>query len=124
MNRLILIIDDDALSRRSLELILQSAGIDSIVAENGRKGIELFHSHLPGIVVTDLIMPEQDGIETILQIRLEAPETKIIAISGGARMGNSDYLSIATKLGADVALAKPIVPSQLIDAVRKCLTEG
>jgi DNA-binding NtrC family response regulator len=124
MDTLVLIIEDNPVVRESLELILRSAGIDAVTASNGQEGMNLFRLRWPRVVVTDIIMPAQDGIETILQIRREAPETKIIAISGGGSVGNSDFLEIAIKLGAHVALAKPFAPAAFIDAVRTCLKEA
>jgi two-component system, chemotaxis family, chemotaxis protein CheY len=123
MSALILIVEDDPVVRRTLELALRSAGFDAIPASNGQEGIALFRLRSPHVVVTDILMPEQDGIETILQIRREAPATKIIAISGGGSVGHSDFLEIATKLGANVVLAKPVAPAALIEAVRKCVDE-
>ena len=124
MKRAVLIIDDDVIVRRSLEYLLHDAGIEAITASNGRDGMKLFRAHQPRVVVTDIIMPEQEGIETIRQIRREAPETKIIAISGGGRIGKSDFLRIAAMFGADITLAKPFEPKQFIDAIRNYIKAG
>jgi CheY-like chemotaxis protein len=121
MKQAVLIIEDDVIVRHSLEDLLQGSGIEVITASDGREGMKLFRVHQPRVVVTDIIMPKQEGIETIRQIRREAPETKIIAMSGGGRIGNSDLLSIAAAFGANVTLAKPFEPKEFIDAVRKCM---
>jgi DNA-binding response OmpR family regulator len=85
----VLIIDDDHMVSFTLSLILTEAGYDVAVAANGQHGMALLRAEQPAIVVTDLMMPEQDGIETIIQIRREHPEIKILAISGGGRLGIS-----------------------------------
>lgn len=117
----ILLIDDDALVRRTISRILHHVGHTVVMAENGRDGITLLQTENPELVITDIIMPDKEGIETIQEIRHLLPDMKIIAISGGARLGNMDYLSMALKLGASEALAKPFDPSELIEAISRCL---
>jgi YesN/AraC family two-component response regulator len=117
----ILLIDDDALVRRTIDRILHHMGHTVVMAENGGDGITLLQTENPELVITDIIMPDKEGIETIQEIRRLHPDMKIIAISGGARLGNMDYLSMALKLGASEALAKPFDPSELIEAISRCL---
>jgi DNA-binding response OmpR family regulator len=117
----ILIIDDDAVMRKMLRLSLEAEKFNVITAANGREGIALFRDREPALVITDILMPEQDGIETIRQIRHERFDAKIIAISGGGRIGRSDLLSIAKKLGADETLAKPFERKDLLALIRPLL---
>ncbi len=117
----ILIIEDNALSQHTLRRILQSAGYDVVTADNGREGLAAFNKEHPDLIVSDIIMPEKEGIETIMEILRDHPHTKIIAISGGGRMGNTDFLQIAKKLGACDAIAKPFDPEDLIERVQSCL---
>lgn len=121
MSRFVLVIDDDEIVRHTVQQILQGENYDVVSAADGKKGMQLFRALQPDLVITDIIMPEQEGIETILQMRTEQPDAKIIAISGGARIGNADFLAIARKLGACDGLAKPFDPDDLVASVQKCM---
>jgi CheY-like chemotaxis protein len=107
MTKQILVIDDDAAVRVTVQSVLSRFGYKVISAADGEEGIRLFRSIRPDLVITDIIMPVREGIETILAIRHEQPEAKIIAMSGGGRIGNADLLSMARQLGADQVIAKP-----------------
>lgn len=118
----ILIIDDDPQMRRLLARMLSTAGHTVVQAENGKRGLELFHSLRPALIITDILMPERDGIETIRSIRYQVPETKILAISGAASgMNSPDYLFFAQQFGADASLTKPFTPAQLLEVVNRLL---
>jgi CheY-like chemotaxis protein len=105
---LILVIDDEAAIRQLVRRILERAGHSVIEAPNGRKGISLLRERQVDLVITDILMPEVEGIETILEIRRQFPSTRILAISGGGSVkGTSIYLEAASKLGADAILPKP-----------------
>lgn len=119
----ILVIDDDAMVRRMVGRVLASEGHDVVSAENGRRGMAAVHQQRPQIVVTDLIMPEQEGMETIVAIRRDNPDTKIIAMSGGVAVGNIDLLKMAQLLGADDVIEKPFRARDLLDRVR-AVAEG
>jgi two-component system, chemotaxis family, chemotaxis protein CheY len=119
----ILVIDDDPLVRRSLEILLRLGGYEVTTASNGLLGLALFRDTLPDLVITDIIMPEQEGLGTIMAMRKEFPAAKIIAISGGGRMGNLDLLAAARLLGADDAIAKPFDSEVLLERVA-CLASG
>jgi DNA-binding response OmpR family regulator len=110
----ILLIDDDTLVRRSVARVLMQNGHDVVTAEDGLRGIELYHREKFDLIVTDIYMPRQEGIETILTLRREDTETKIIAISGGGRTGNTDSLEMARLLGADDIIEKPFRTDQLL----------
>jgi len=117
----ILVIDDDPMVRQTIFKILRRGGHEVVMAEDGLRGMAAFRKERPDVVITDIIMPEQEGIQTIKQIRLEMRDAKIIAISGGGRVGNADFLSMAQKLGANEILAKPFLPEELMGRVQNCL---
>lgn len=121
MNNKILIIEDDASVRNVLNTILKKQGFNVFVAENGKEGAEIFAENSPDLVVTDIIMPEQDGIGFIMNAKQKQPDLKIIAISGGGRITASDHLKVAKGLGANVTLTKPFDPKELIDEIKKLL---
>lgn len=117
----ILVIDDDSAVRYTVSRILHSSGYEVVTACDGHSGMALFREQRPDLVITDIIMPNQEGIETIRLMRREHPEAKIIAISGGARIGNLDVLEIAKKLGADDVIHKPFDAAELLGRVGKFL---
>ena len=117
----ILIIDDDEQVRALLFEILERAGFEVVEAANGAEGVRLYREKPAELVITDLVMPEKEGIETILDLRREFPNVRIIAISGGGRSGGRDYLSIASQLGARRTVAKPFSRQEIIDAVQHTL---
>ena len=102
----VLVIDDDPAMVESLALMLEDHGFRVLTACDGARGLRVFHEHNPAAVLTDIVMPEQDGIGAIMEMRRERPGVKIIAISGNGRIGNSDFLTIAGKLGADATFEK------------------
>ncbi len=115
----ILIIEDDAEVRALIQRLLEKAGYDVQVAENGVDGIEAFRAGSPDVVITDLLMPHQDGIETIKEIRDINAKTKILAISGGGPYSPKTHLKRARGVGAQETLAKPFAPSDLLNAVSR-----
>ena len=114
----ILVIDDEYLVRYTLARILRSEGYEVVTAADGQRGMAAFREAPPDIVITDIIMPEQDGIATIRQMRRERPEIKIIAISGEVITGNFDVLAISRKLGADDVIGKPFEAKALLACLR------
>jgi len=117
----ILIIDDDEQIRLLLQQTMDWAGFDVAVAENGKIAMRLQREHPANLVITDLIMPEQEGLETISSLKREYPGIKIIAISGGGRIGPEAYLPAARELGADRVFSKPFDIQEVVDAVRELL---
>ena len=117
----ILVIDDDAFVCTTIRRILGRAGHQVLTAPDGRRGLELFATERPDLVITDIIMPEMEGIEIIRAMKTGSPEAKIIAISGGGRLGSFDYLPMAAKLGASEIVAKPFEPMELIEVVSRFL---
>jgi DNA-binding response OmpR family regulator len=115
----VLVIDDDPLMLRLVERVLVVAGHQVFSAKDGFQGSKMFRAHRPDIVITDILMPEQEGIETIRNLRREEPALAIIAMSGGGAAQNMTFLDYAAELGADATLAKPFRPAELIQAVNK-----
>jgi DNA-binding response OmpR family regulator len=110
----VLLIDDDAVLLGLMAEAFTAAGYTTLTAENGRKGLRLLDTYQPDLVVTDIVMPEMEGIGVILQMRRKPRPPKIIAISGAGPGGRRDYLSWAKHLGADEVLAKPFRMSQIV----------
>jgi DNA-binding response OmpR family regulator len=117
----ILVIDDEPMIRHLATRILDRAGYRAISAANGIQGLACFRRERPALVITDLIMPEREGIETIRHIRREGADTPIIAISGGTLTGTADFLAMARELGATAILRKPFEPIELVLLVERCL---
>ena len=117
----ILVIDDDELVRATVKAALELAEHEVVVASDGQQGIASYQGGKFDLVVTDIIMPEKEGIETILELRQHNPAVKIIAISGGGRTSNEIFLDVAKKFGAVDVLAKPFTPKQLLASVKKVL---
>ncbi len=117
----ILIIEDDDTVRDLVRLLLERMGHEAVVAANGREGLEKAGSASFDLVITDLIMPEKEGIETIQELRKAQPGLKIIAMSGGGRVGAHDYLPLAKLLGASFTLAKPFNREELTAAIKEVL---
>jgi len=115
----ILIVDDEPSVRAVLREALSSAGYEVLEAADGKEALEIFAQSQPALVVTDLVLPEKEGIEVIRTIRKERPEVGIIAISGAFE---GKMLRSAELLGADEALTKPFSPERLIEAARRVLT--
>jgi len=119
----ILVIDDNPDVRSTLEFILEDLGFQVALARNGTQGIAAYRAISPDLVFTDILMPEQDGIETIRQLRREFLDAKIVAMSGSRNACPSDdYLTIARKLGADAAILKPFVPEEIESTLRLVLS--
>lgn len=118
----LLLIEDEDPSREALRDRLRTAGHQVIEAPNGRLGLALFRAHHPDVVITDILMPEKDGLEVIMEIRKEQPNARIIAVSARETAGlNLDVLGIARKLGACTTLEKPFDFSALSSAIEACL---
>ena len=113
--RRVLIADDSADLREAAKLLLEHAGYEVELVENGAQALEAQRSHPADVLITDIFMPLSNGLETIEAFRREFPRTKIIAISGGrARMGAEPYLDAAGLAGADATLLKPFDAQALL----------
>jgi len=119
MARILLIEDDDDL-RTVIAQAISAAGHEVLQAADGRQGLDIFHAAKFDLVLTDLVMPGKEGVETIIELRRENPTLKIIAMSGGMPRSNF-YLDLAAHLGAQRTLAKPFMPTELLKAIEELL---
>lgn len=117
----ILVIDDDDLVRGMLRDVLERAGYEVLEAQDGNVGLQLFRGHTIDIIITDILMPEKEGLETIMDIRNESPNAKIVAISGGGKVGPFAYLKLAERFGAQRVFSKPLKMATLLEAVDELL---
>ena len=117
----IVLIDDDEDVRRTLVRMLETPGHEVHEAADGSSGLELCLEVDPQLVITDILMPEKEGIETIMTLKRDRPALKIIAISGGGRSGGMDFLDMARSLGADEVLQKPFRRAELLDLMTRVL---
>jgi DNA-binding NtrC family response regulator len=117
----ILVIDDDQEIRSLLRDILEPEGYEVVDAPNGRIGIRLYEQRAYDLVITDMLMPEQEGIETIAELQERSPSVRIVAMSGGGSRGNLNVLVDAKRFGATVTIPKPFGPSEILEAVHTVL---
>lgn len=117
----ILVIDDEPSVLELARTILERAGYEVIAAPDGRVGMRLFRERPSDLVITDLIMPEKEGIEVIIELRRDFPDVKIVAISGGGIIDAENYLTLAKNLGAHCIIRKPFGMNEMLEAVRKLL---
>jgi CheY-like chemotaxis protein len=117
----ILVIDDEPQIRSMIRLVLERSGYSVMEATDGLEGIKQFRENPANLIITDLIMPNKDGIGMIIELKKEFPDVKIIAMSGGGLNRPEGYLRGAQKLGAACTLSKPINRQDLIQAVRDSL---
>ncbi|WP_462325820.1 response regulator [Desulfoplanes sp.] len=115
----ILIIDDDPQIRMMLSELLEREDYRVDVVSNGFEALEQFGREKPDLIITDVVMPDMDGLELMLRLRKQQPGLKVVAISGGARIGPESYLKLADKLGADATVAKPMDIVKLLDTVKE-----
>ena len=117
----ILVVDDDDLIRELIYEILEPSGYQIFLADNGNKALEILDREPIDLIITDIIMPDKEGIETIIEIKKKLPQAKIIAMSGGGQLDANSYLSIAKKLGVKATITKPFDPVQLLQTIEKIL---
>jgi DNA-binding response OmpR family regulator len=117
----VLIVEDDLELREMLKTALIRRRFRVLEADNGREAIAHFKPALTDLVITDLIMPEEDGLKVIIKLREVKPSLKVIAISGGGKAGPGNYLSLAKALGADSVYSKPFSVSELIIKIEELL---
>jgi CheY-like chemotaxis protein len=124
MGKRVLIIDHDVERLEAIKQLLSARGYDVITARNGSLGLDAFRACAPDIVLTEILMPEMDGIEVLLEIKRANSRAKVIAMTDGAGKLNGEYiLNMAGRLGADGALSKPFVGNQLLEAIETVLSE-
>ena len=120
----ILVIDDQPEIRRLIRQLLESAGHTVVEASNGAEGLRLQQAGPAEVIITDLFMPEMDGIEVLTALRRLNIRVPVIAISGGGQFGQLDLLRTARRLGAFRSLTKPFALRDLLDASREALAAG
>lgn len=119
----ILLIDDDPAIRAVFKEYLEGRGYDVDVATDGKEGLSALNARKPDLVITDVMMPEKDGVEVVLELRESHPDLPVIAISGGMRIAPLDFLPMIKKFGAYRVFYKPVDPEELLSAVREMLAE-
>jgi CheY-like chemotaxis protein len=117
----VLLVEDDRELREMLKMSLKRKGFSVQEAENGKEAISHFKPLITDLVVTDLIMPEEDGIKVVIRLRELKPTIKIIAISGGGKIGPGSYLNLAKALGADAIYSKPFSIKDLVSKIEQLL---
>ena len=122
MASILLIVDDDTLRTLTAE-VLRQAGHTVSEAPDGKTGLKLYHAGPHDLIITDIVMPNMDGLELIMGLRHATPRPRIIAVSGNAQFSATVYLPVAKKLGVQRALAKPVRPEVLLQAVAEVLAE-
>jgi DNA-binding NtrC family response regulator len=117
----ILVVDDDASIRRTLTILLSKAGYEVIQAADGSEAVRLWRDRGGDLVITDLHMPEKDGIQTIIELLSHSPGIRIIAMSGGGQTKRLDLLGNATLLGAVLTIEKPFTIDEMMTLVNRAL---
>jgi CheY-like chemotaxis protein len=120
----VLLVEDDEAVRDAVSLMLERAGYTVTAAENGLVAAGLLEDWQPNVVITDIFMPDGDGIETLNLVKRRWPATPVIAISGGSPMLRMDYLQIAEDFGAAATVAKPFVTEQFLNTIATVLAGG
>ncbi len=119
----ILVIDDEPTALDLLRRILEMHGYEVVAAANGQEGLELFRKDPCDLVITDMVMPIKDGLQTILDLRAEAQDLPVIAISGGGTISKERYLAVAGYLERVITIAKPFGIESIVEAVEQLLRE-
>ncbi|VAX19424.1 hypothetical protein MNBD_NITROSPINAE01-1805 [hydrothermal vent metagenome] len=119
----ILVIEDDIQGREMLKQMLEMEGYGVAEAADGNEGATAFIEHSPELVITDIIMPNKGGLETIINLKRENPKVKIFAITGGGRVVKADFLTIAESIGATKTFKKPLDRHEIIAAVKEAVGE-
>ena len=119
----ILIVDDDHQFRKMLRMMLEKGGHEILEAPDGKVGVALYRKDPTDLIISDIFMPHQEGLQTIKELRQDFPDAKIIAISGGGRVKGFDYLDDAELFGANRTLAKPFTSQDLLQAVGELLEQ-
>lgn len=118
----LLIIEDDPAIRTMIGKMLPPEQFETLEATNGREAMRLLQQQADiEVVITDILMPEKEGLETILELKRNHPDIKILAMSGGGLGSARDYLNMAQELGADGTLKKPFIKDELLDALKRIL---
>ena len=117
-----LLVDDDKSIRFLLSTALTDSGFRVSEAENGQQALSIYRNEFPDVIITDILMPDRDGLELMMAIQGLNPDAKIIAITGGGNLNQSLLLKMSETLGATRVLQKPFNPEELVDAARELLS--
>jgi len=117
----ILIIEDDIQFRNFIEEVLDDEGYTIFTADDGQQGIDLVEEQEPDLILTDLLMPEKDGVRVISEVKCKFPQIPIIAMSGGQSVFSPVFLEAAATLGAMKTLNKPFKDEELLEAIKSCI---
>lgn len=120
----ILIIDDEHYILMMLKKMLERAGYEIELASNGNEGLDLFRKSPSDLVITDIIMPEKEGLETIREMKRIQPQMKIIAMSGGGKISAENYLETAKIFGASRIIEKPFTQQTMVSSVKELLGDS
>lgn len=123
MKKRILLVDDDHQFRLMLRRVLEREEYEVFEAGDGKEGVKAYQNLRTDVVITDIIMPEVEGVETIMKLRKEFPDVKIVAISGGGRNSPDSYLSMAEKLGARFVMEKPLDRQVFLEKLAALIVE-
>lgn len=118
----ILVVDDDAALRAALRRLLSGAGYQVGEAPDGAAALRCVKARPPQLIITDIMMPESDGIALIGEVKQRHPAMPILAITGRGSLGELDLLKLAAMIGADATLAKPLSPDELLDTVARLVS--
>ncbi len=113
----VLVIEDVRVERTILKHWLEELGCEVIEAANGNEGYDAYYDHRPDLVITDIVMPEKEGIQMMISLQTDFPGVKIFAVSGAGVEDPGEYLSLAKEVGALRTFAKPVEKRELLDAV-------
>jgi CheY-like chemotaxis protein len=117
----ILVVDDDEMMRSFIKELLQIHDYKITEAANGKAGLKKFRENTPDLVITDIIMPEMEGISFIRELRAHNKEIPIIAMTGNVHGRMEEFLEISSQLGADEILRKPVKSQEFLDAINKLI---
>lgn len=120
----IMIVDDDLQIREMLRITLERQGYEVVEAANGVEAVRVYKDQDVDVVITDIVMPEKEGIELIMELKGIDPDVNIIAISGGGRINPEDYLKWARRFGVGQTFSKPVDRQKLLEAVASLLGEN
>jgi CheY-like chemotaxis protein len=120
----VLVIDDEAQIRRMLRKVLETEGYEVMDAADGSKGINIYREHPTDLVLTDILMPNKEGLETIAALKRDFPEARIFAMSGGGMVGSETCLRLAKGLGAARVYTKPFEIEGLLKDIGEFLDKG
>lgn len=120
----IIVIDDEASIAIMIKRMLEKEGHEVEIAFNGNEGLQLMEKFQPDLLITDIVMPEKEGLELILDLRKSNPKLKIVAISGGGRFKYEGYLASAKHLGASKVFQKPLNFKEFISGISELLNEN